>query len=98
MNDLTLYNVLVGPHITEKATMALEQGNRVAFKIATWANKGQVKAAVEKMFKVNVLDVKTTNMKGKEKRFGKTMGRRKNWKKALVRLEEGQSIDFQAAE
>ena len=98
MSDLTLYNVLLAPHITEKATLALEQANQVAFRIAPWANKSQVKAAVEKMFKVTVLDVKTFNVKGKEKRFGQTMGRRKDWKKALVRLPEGQSIDFHSAE
>ncbi len=92
--DMSLYKVLVGPHITEKATLSLESSNQVAFKVATWANKRQIKAAVEKFFKVNVEDVKTINMNGKEKRFGTVQGRRNDWKKALVRLQDGQSIDF----
>jgi large subunit ribosomal protein L23 len=90
----TLYQVLYGPVITEKATACLEQGNQVIFKVADWANKQHIKAAVEKMFDVQVLDVQTLNVKGKKKRFGKTLGQRKDWKKALVRLTAGQTIDF----
>jgi len=97
MSDLTLFNVLLGPHITEKSTLTLESANRVVFRVARWSNKAQIKAAVEKLFSVDVLDVSTQNSKGKVKRFGQTVGKRADWKKAMVRLKEGQSIDFGAA-
>lgn len=93
-DQFTLYRVLEAPMITEKTTLCLEKANQVVFKVAPWANKLQIKAAVEKMFKVDVLDVQTANMKGKTKRFARTIGRRKDWKKAVVRLQEGQSIEF----
>ena len=98
MSDLNLYKVLLAPHITEKGTLVLERSNQVAFRVATWSNKGQIKAAVEKLFNVKVEDVKTINMKGKEKRFGRTVGRRIDWKKAMVRLKEGETIDFHTAQ
>lgn len=91
-----LYNVLVGPVITEKSTLCQKTANQVIFEVATWANKFQIKAAVEKMFSVQVVDVQTVNMKGKNKRFGRFKGRRKDWKKAIVRLQDNQSIDFYA--
>lgn len=91
-----LYKVLQAPVINEKATMCLEKANQVTFSVATWANKLQIKAAVEKMFKVEVVAVQTMNFQGKSKRFGKLMGRRADWKKALVRLKDNQSIDFYA--
>ncbi|MBF0625019.1 MAG: 50S ribosomal protein L23 [Magnetococcales bacterium] len=95
MSDaLILYKVLEGPMVTEKTTQCLEKGNQVVFRVATWANKRQIKAAVEKFFKVTVLAVRTQNVKGKTKRFGKLIGRRKDWKKAVVRLPEGQSIEL----
>lgn len=96
MNDqqLILYKVLEAPMVTEKSTMCLEQGNQVVFEVATWANKPQIKAAVEKLFSVEVLAVQTVSVKGKNKRFGRIMGRRKDWKKAVVRLAEGQSIEL----
>ncbi|MGN7611631.1 50S ribosomal protein L23 [Magnetococcales bacterium HHB-1] len=90
----TLYQVLMAPHVTEKATLCLERSNQVAFKVAPWANKVQIKMAVEKLFKVDVVSVKTYNVKGKKKRFGQIQGQRKDWKKALVRLKEEQSVDF----
>lgn len=90
----TLYEVIRAPHITEKATLCLERGNQYVFRVATWANKAQIKAAVEKMFQVSVLKVQTMNVKGKEKRFGRLTGRRKDWKKAVVRLQEDQSIEI----
>lgn len=89
----TLYKVLEAPHVTEKSTHCLEKGNQVVFRIAPWANKAQVKAAVEKMFEVKVMNVQTLNVKGKNKRFGRLTGKRKDWKKAIVRLEEGQNIE-----
>jgi len=90
----TLYTILDAPRITEKATLCQEKDNQVIFKVLRSANKAQIKAAVEKMFDVKVLGVQTVNVQGKIKRFGRTMGRRKDWKKAIVRLEAGQSIDF----
>lgn len=95
MSDSTeLFKILKAPRVTEKSTLCLGTGNQVVFSVAPDANKLQIKAAVEKMFKVNVLAVQTARVKGKEKRFGRVMGRRKDWKKAVVRLKEGQSIDF----
>ncbi len=91
-----LYKVLNAPRVTEKSTLCQEMGNQIMFDVATWANKQQIKAAVEILFDVKVLSVQTSNVQGKNKRFGRTVGRRKDWKKAIVRLEEGQTIDFYA--
>ena len=93
-DQYSLYNVLSAPKVTEKTTLCNEKGNQVIFKVATWANKMQITAAVEKLFSVDVVSIQTMNVKGKSKRFGQTMGRRNDWKKAIVRLKEGQSIDF----
>jgi len=90
----TLYTILQAPRITEKATVCQETGNQLTFKVLRTANKAQIKAAVEKMFDVKVIGVQTVNVKGKTKRFGRTLGHRKDWKKAIVRLEEGQTVDF----
>ncbi len=92
----TLYKVLEAPVITEKSTLCLEKGNQVVFRVATWANKAQIKAAVEKRFKVNVEGVQTQRLNGKNKRFGQQQGKRRDWKKAVVRLKEGDTIDFHA--
>ncbi|MBF0310335.1 MAG: 50S ribosomal protein L23 [Magnetococcales bacterium] len=91
-----LFKVLDSPLISEKSTMCLEKSNQVVFRVAVWANKAQIKAAVEKMFSVSVADIQTMNIQGKKKRFGRLQGRRNHWKKALVRLADGQSIDFYA--
>lgn len=93
-DQFQLYKVLESPLITEKATMNLEKANQIAFRVATWSNKAQIKAAVEKLFSVKVEGVRTMNMNGKNKRFGRIEGRRKDWKKAVVRLREGDSVDF----
>jgi len=90
----TLYQILDSPRVTEKSTFCLEQGNQVVFRVSSESNKRQIKAAVEKMFKVEVVSVQTSNVPGKTKRIGRTVGRRKNWKKAVVRLAEGQKVDF----
>jgi len=86
------YDVIRKPIITEKATMASENG-AVVFEVAIDANKPQIKAAVEALFGVKVKAVNTTITKGKTKRFRGTMGRRKDVKKAYVTLEEGNTID-----
>ena len=92
MNRLDAYDVIVTPVITEKATMASEH-NKVVFNVARTATKPQIKAAVEQLFDVKVKSVNTLNRKGKVKRFRGVVGRRQDVKKAIVTLEEGQSID-----
>ena len=92
-----LLKVLKAPHISEKSTMVAEKLNTIVFKIATDATKAEVKAAVEKLFEVEVETVRTLNMKGKTKRAGARVGRRSDWKKAYVTLKAGQDIDFMGA-
>lgn len=91
-NRERLYEVLRAPIVTEKATMASEH-NQVVFKVPVDATKFEIKAAVEDLFKVKVRSVNTILVKGKTKRFRGQMGRRNDFKKAMVRLAEGQSID-----
>lgn len=89
-----LFQVLLAPCVTEKATLCMGSANQVIFKVALGSNKLQIKAAVEKMFGVEVLSVRTAHVNGKQKRLGKITGQRRDWKKAFVRLQAGQSIDF----
>jgi large subunit ribosomal protein L23 len=89
-----LAQVLVAPIISEKATRVGEKRNQVLFKVLRNATKPEIKAAVELLFKVEVAGVTTLNQKGKEKRFGRTMGRRDHVKKAYVSLKEGQQLNF----
>ena len=93
-----IYKILLAPVVSEKAAMASESANQVVFKVASDAQKVEIKAAVEKLFNVTVEDVKTLNVKGKTKRTRHGLGRRSDWKKAYVRLAEGQDIDFAVAE
>ena len=88
-----IYEVLQGPCLTEKASIAQEVEGKVVFKVHPDANKIEVKQAVEKMFDVKVKNVHTVSVPGKEKRAGKTIGSTRNWKKAYVTLAEG-TIDF----
>lgn len=90
--DTRHYDVIVAPHITEKATLASEN-NAVVFKVADSATKPQIKAAVEALFDVKVMSVNTLVQKGKTKRWKGKPYRRSDVKKAVVRLAEGQSID-----
>lgn len=94
MNAERLYQVLRGPHVSEKAALSADKGNQVVFRVAVDASKSEVKKAVEALFKVNVEGVKTVRVKGKTKlnRFG--LSKKPSWKKAYVRLAEGQDIDF----
>ncbi|WP_420558999.1 50S ribosomal protein L23 [Tepidicaulis sp.] len=92
MSDAKYYDTIVSPLITEKATMASEQ-NQVIFRVPLVATKPEVKEAVEKLFGVKVKAVNTLRQKGKTKRFRGTIGRRSDFKKAIVTLEEGYSID-----
>ncbi len=94
MNDQRLYQVLLAPHISEKSAMDAEMRGRHTFKVATDASKLEVRNAVEKLFDVNVRSVQIVNVNGKKKRFGQVNGKRSDWKKAIVKLAEGQDIDF----
>ncbi len=89
-----LATVLVEPIVSEKATAVAEKHNQVLFKVLRNATKPEIKAAVELMFKVEVESVQTVNQRGKEKRFGKSMGRRDHIKKAYVSLKKGQELNF----
>jgi large subunit ribosomal protein L23 len=93
-----LMQVLVAPHVSEKAARASEQGNQMVFRVARDATKPEIKAAVELMFEVKVDAVQVVNVMGKAKRFGGRQGRRSDWKKAYVKLAQGQTIDFTGAE
>lgn len=91
---MDVYQVIRAPLITEKGTMVAESGNQVVFKVDRRANKVEIRQAVEAMFKVKVVDVRTINVLGKTRRVGRAMGKRSDWKKAYVTLAEGQRIDF----
>jgi large subunit ribosomal protein L23 len=95
-NDHRLLQVLRAPVISEKATLVADKNEQVVFEIAPNATKLEVKAAVELMFKVEVQSVQVLNVKGKAKRFGRFMGRRKDVRKAYVSLKPGQEINFEA--
>jgi large subunit ribosomal protein L23 len=94
MNQQRLMQVLLAPQISEKATYVADKNEQVIFRVAPDATKPEVKAAVELLFKVSVESVQIANVKGKQKRFGRYMGSRKNWKKAYVCLKPGQEINF----
>jgi len=91
---MNIYDVIRKPLITEKTTIEKESKGIVAFQVHRDANKLEIKEAAEKLFKVEVVDVRTVNVAGKVKRVGKNFGKRSNWKKAYVTLKEGSSVDF----
>ena len=93
MNQERLMNVLLGPHVSEKSTTLLSEANQVVFKVRRDASKDEVHRAVELMFEVDVDKVTIANVRGKVKRFGASIGRRQDWKKAYVRLAPGQKIE-----
>jgi large subunit ribosomal protein L23 len=97
LNKYQLASVLQAPIISEKSTIAAEKNKRFVFKVQKVATKKQVKDAVEIMFNVEVESVQVLNVKGKQKRFGRTLGQRSDWKKAYVKLKPGHDIDFSAA-
>jgi len=98
MNQERLFQVLVGPHVSEKAAVIAEQSNQYVFKVAVDATKSEVKKSVEQLFKVKVTAVRTLKVKGKVKRNKFGFSTKPTWKKAYVRLEQGQDIDFAVAE
>jgi large subunit ribosomal protein L23 len=93
-----LINVLIAPHVSEKSARVAEQGGQYVFRVRTDATKPEIKAAVEFMFEVKVRTVRVVNQQGKNKRFGRFEGRRSDWKKAYVRLQDGQAIELGGAE
>ena len=92
VNQEAIYRVVYGPHVTEKAVSGSDANIHV-FRVATNANKSEIKKSVELLFEVKVASVKIVNVKGKTKSFGKRQGKRKDWKKAYVRLADGQTLD-----
>ena len=93
-----LYTTVLSPIISEKSNRLGDQSNQYAFKVAVSANKKEVKNAIEKLFEVTVEDVQILNVKGKTKAFKGKQGKRPDWKKAYVRVQSGQLIDFGVAE
>lgn len=96
MNEERLLQIILAPQVSEKSTYVADKNEQVVFKVASDATKPEIKAAVELLFKVQVDGVQVANVKGKNKRFGRMMGRRKDWKKAYVALKPGQEINFVA--
>lgn len=94
MNQERIFQILKVPHISEKSALLGDSANQAVFQVATDANKGEIKQAIEQLFAVKVADVRTVNMKGKSKRQGLRRGRRSDWKKAYVSLEQGHEIDL----
>lgn len=88
------HQILLRPLITEKSMLARESNNQFAFKVAPEATKLDIANAVEKAFSVKVVEVRTINVLGKKKRRGRIMGKRADWKKAVVRLAQGDSIKY----
>lgn len=88
------YEVIKRPLLTEKSTSQKETGNQYCFEVDTRATKADVRAAVEKLFNVKVEDVRTMQYRGKNRRLGRFVGRRPHWKKAIVRLKDGSSIEL----
>jgi large subunit ribosomal protein L23 len=93
-----LMNIVLAPVVSEKSTFVADKNRQYVFRVADDATKPQIKAAIELMFKTKVDNVTVLNVHGKERRFGKLTGRRRNWKKAYVRLAAGQEINFAATE
>ena len=98
MNQERIFQVLVGPHVSEKAAIVADESNQYVFKVAIDATKAEIKRSVEQLFKVKVTGVNTMKVKGKTKRNRYGYSSRPNWKKAYVRLEQVQDIDFAVAE
>ena len=98
MNQERIFQILMGPHVSEKAAICADENNQYVFKVAGDASKLEVKRAVEQLFKVSVTNVYTLKVKGKVKRNRYGYSSKPTWKKAYVRLQQGQDIDFAVAE
>lgn len=90
---MNIYSIIKKPVVTEKSTIARDEENKYLFEVDRGATKIDIRNAVEKLFKVNVLNVHTVNVSGKKKRVGRVVGRRRSWKKAVVTLAPGSSIE-----
>ncbi len=93
-----LAGVVIAPHVSEKAARVATEGNQYVFRVRRDASKPEIRAAVEFLFEVKVDTVNVVNQPGKAKRFGRSVGRRSDWKKAYVRLQEGQQIELGGSE
>ena len=98
MSKNRLYQIILSPRVTEKTTQVGEDSNQYVFHVVKDAKKSEVKGAVELLFEVNVEAVRIVNVKGKTKSFRMRPGKRSDWKKAYVRVQEGQVIDFLGGE
>ena len=98
MNEARIMDILRAPVVSEKTALAAENANQYVFRVAADASKQEIKKAVEKMFDVTVEQVRVLNVKGKTKRFGARLGKRSDWRKAYVRLAEGQEIEMLGGE
>lgn len=97
INQERLLKIILAPHISEKATYLGEKNNQTMFRVAKDATKQEIKSAVELLWKEQKIEVKkvqTINVKGKQKRFGRFMGKRSDWKKAIVNIKQGQELNF----
>lgn len=97
MSDFKLSGIILSPIVSEKSTLAAEANKRFVFKVLKQATKIDIRKAVELMFGVEVDSVQVLNMKGKTKRFGRSLGKRSDWKKVYVKLKPGHDIDFTGA-
>ena len=98
MNPERVFQILLGPHVSEKSAIVADQSNQYVFRVSLDATKAEIRQSVEQLFKVTVNGVTTLRVKGKTKRTGQRIGRRSDWKKAYVRVQEGQVIDFLGGE
>jgi large subunit ribosomal protein L23 len=91
---MIIHEVIREPHITEKGSLQKEANNQISFKVDRHANKIQIRRAVETLLKAKVISVRTMNMTGKKRRLGKNVGKRPDWKKAIITLAPGENIEF----
>jgi large subunit ribosomal protein L23 len=96
MNREQLMSVLIAPHVTEKTSLAMQNHNQYTFRVRRDASKTDIRKAIELMFDVKVAGVQVVNEPGKARRFGRSVGRTQDWKKAYVSLSPGQTIDYEA--
>lgn len=89
-----VHDIIISPLVTEKSTTQREGQNQYSFKVNKRANKIEIKEAVERLFKVKVMEVRTATIRGKVKRLGRQFGKRPDWKKAVITVKEGDRIDF----
>lgn len=91
---MDIYQVIKEPHITEKTNLQKEGSSQISFRVHRRANKIEIKQAVEALLKAKILEVRTMNVRGKRRRMGRNVGKKSDWKKAIVRLAPGENIEF----